>query len=89
MATKLLFPFEDGQLSSLNFGGVSAALRVDWKRWTEVKEYSENSIILSGSTSSFEDMSADKVVTMTEEELNGYFSHISSLIDKKSEYRHL
>ena len=88
VATKLLFPLQDNQLSSLDFGGVSAPLKIDWKTWAKIEEHSESSVSLSGSTSNFQDMSAEKVVAMTEEELDGYFSHISSLIDKKSKHRH-
>lgn len=87
VATKLLFPFRCSQVPPFYYKGVSV-LRLDWDKWAEAQQDSGGFTLPSRSKTSFNDISADKVITMTDEELASYFSRVASLIETKSKQRH-
>src|SRR5690606_16811118 len=85
VATKLLFPFQRSQLSSLDLEGVPA-LKLDWAKWAQSQgDLEDGSVSHSRKTKpSFQDMNADKIVSMPAEELDSYFKRILTLVDNRS-----
>jgi hypothetical protein len=83
VATKLLFPFQRSQLSSLDLEGVPA-LKLDWAKWTQAQGDLENSTTSSRTQRFPLDMGADKIVSMSAEELDSYFKRILTLVENRS-----
>lgn len=80
IATKMCFPFKGGPvpLPDLDMGSMP---KLDWQRWGEVlpKEPREQK-----SKVDYKELTADRIVSMSEVELDKYFKHLSVFIDKKS-----
>lgn len=82
VATKLSSPF--GSSSPLLQGtGFEEGLRFNWDKWREAMAELDDPLASQGKPS-FDKVTADQVISMTSEQLDKYFAHISSLIDKKS-----
>ncbi|KAF7547795.1 hypothetical protein G7Z17_g7479 [Cylindrodendrum hubeiense] len=64
--------------------GVEAGLIFNWDKWQEAIAELDDSLS-SRSEPSFDKVTADQVTSMTSEQLDKYFAHIASLIDKKNE----
>ncbi|KAF6522759.1 hypothetical protein HZS61_014287 [Fusarium oxysporum f. sp. conglutinans] len=85
VAAKLCFPL--GQHAPfLRAAGREQSIGFDWTTWYKgVQELIEASQT-SEKEPSFDQVTADKVTSMTTEELDQYFAHIASTIDRKSSF---
>lgn len=83
VATKLSSPL-GGSSPLLQGIGFEAGLRFNWDKWREAIAELDDPLASQGEPS-FDKVTADQVIAMTSEQLDKYFAHISSLIDKKSE----
>ncbi|KAI5466577.1 ubiquitin family-domain-containing protein [Mariannaea sp. PMI_226] len=83
VSAKLCYPF--GSHDPLfDVFGADQGLRFDWGKWREVvAELHDPKDALNEST--FDKMTAGRVTSMSSGELDKYFAHIASLINKKNE----
>lgn len=82
VATKLSSPL-GGSSPLLQGTGFEAGLRFNWDKWRETMAELDDPLA-SQDEPSFDKVTADQVIAMTSEQLDKYFAHISSLIDKKN-----
>ncbi|KAH7022505.1 ubiquitin family-domain-containing protein [Ilyonectria destructans] len=83
VATKLSSPL-GGSSPLLQGTGFEAGLRFNWDKWRETMAELDDPLASQGEPS-FDKVTADQVIAMTSEQLDKYFAHISSLIDKKND----
>lgn len=84
VATKLCFPFKGRQMPPAGeLSGIELPF-FDWGEWSSAtrKRLDENK---ERDIADFKDMVPERVVSMGDEELDAYFAHVSSFIDKESE----
>ncbi|KAF4490254.1 hypothetical protein FAGAP_10973 [Fusarium agapanthi] len=84
VAAKLCFPL--GQHAPfLRAAGTEQSIRFDWRTWfkgaQELIEASQTPV----KEPSFDQVTADQVTSMSTEELDQYFAHIASTIDRKND----
>ncbi|KAF5664058.1 hypothetical protein FCIRC_10937 [Fusarium circinatum] len=84
VAAKLCFPL--GQHAPfLRAAGTEQSIRFDWRTWSkgaqELIEASQTPV----KEPSFDQVTADQVTSMSTEELDQYFAHIASTIDRKND----
>jgi RNA polymerase I-specific transcription initiation factor RRN7 len=85
VAAKLCFPL--GQHAPfLHAASTEQSIRFDWTTWHKgIQELLEASQTLEKEPS-FDQVTVDQVASMTTKELDQYFAHIASTIDRKSEF---
>lgn len=83
IGTRICFPFEG---SPLNFyvDGQQALPAFDWASWHAAME---DASVPKGSALDLSNVKPGQVAVMTDDELKDYFEHVSSFIEKRSEYR--
>lgn len=83
VATKLCFPFAADHHPLLGQDNNSIPL-LDWTQWMDGIGTPMEDRKQAEKEPNFDGMTPGRVVAMTDEELDAYFAHISSLVDKKS-----
>lgn len=83
VATKLCFPF-NSSAKSLPHVSIARGLQFNWEVWRESFELAKDETKSSGKRHNFDNVTADQVASMPDDQLDGYFEHISSLVDKRS-----
>lgn len=83
VAAKLCFPL-GRHAPLLQVAGAEPNIRFDWTKWQKSIHELIDPSQASGKDPNFEKITVDQVTSMTAEELNDYFAHIASTIDKKS-----
>ncbi|KAH7137126.1 ubiquitin family-domain-containing protein [Dactylonectria estremocensis] len=83
VATKLTLPFGDGP-HLLQIPGVDVGLRFNWDKWRDEMDEADD-LVAPDNEPSFDKVTADQVTSMTPGQLEKYFAHIASQIDKKNE----
>ncbi|KAH7133487.1 hypothetical protein EDB81DRAFT_762796 [Dactylonectria macrodidyma] len=83
VATKLALPFGDGPQFP-RISGVDEDLRFDWDIWRDEMDEADD-LLAPHNEPSFEKVTADQVTSMTPEQLEKFFAHIASQIDKKND----
>ncbi|KAI1028419.1 hypothetical protein LB503_002314 [Fusarium chuoi] len=84
VAAKLCFPL--GQHAPfLRAAGTEQSIRFDWKTWFKGAQELIEASQTPGKEPSFNQVTADQVTSMTTEELDQYFAHIASTIDRKND----
>lgn len=83
VATKLCFPFVDDHPASLG-QGLNDGARLNWEQWIDgianpIRDQKQSEKRLN-----YDEMTPDRIVSMTDEELDAYFAHVASLVDKTS-----
>lgn len=85
VAAKLCFPL--GQHAPfLRAASTEQSLKFDWVIWLKGAQELIEASQTPGKEPSFDQATADQVTSMTTEELDQYFAHIASTIDRKSEF---
>ncbi|QPC76438.1 hypothetical protein HYE68_007190 [Fusarium pseudograminearum] len=84
VAAKLCFPL-GRHAPLLQVAGAEPNIRFDWTKWQKSIHELLDPSQASGKDPSFEKITVDQVISMTAEELNEYFAHIASTIDKKND----
>ncbi|KPM34078.1 hypothetical protein AK830_g12494 [Neonectria ditissima] len=84
VATKLCFPFRD-DMPLLLGAGIGPELTFKWDKWQEAIVDLDGPPQTPPSEPTFDKVTADQVTAMSWEELDQYFAHIASLIDKRND----
>ncbi|KAF0642095.1 hypothetical protein FPSE5266_09178 [Fusarium pseudograminearum] len=84
VAAKLCFPL-GRHAPLLQVAGAEPNIRFDWTKWQKSIHELLDPSQASGKDPIFEKITVDQVISMTAEELNEYFAHIASTIDKKND----
>ncbi|WXC56313.1 hypothetical protein SNK03_002243 [Fusarium graminearum] len=84
VAAKLCFPL-GRHAPLLQVAGAEPNIRFDWTKWQKSIHELIDPSQASGKDPNFEKITVDQVTSMTAEELNDYFAHIASTIDKKND----
>lgn len=85
VAAKLCFPL--GQHAPfLRAAGTEQSIRFDWRTWFKGAQELIEASQTPGKEPIFNQVTADQVTSMATEELDQYFAHIASTIDRKSEF---
>ncbi|KAF5621268.1 hypothetical protein F52700_11017 [Fusarium sp. NRRL 52700] len=83
VAAKLCFPL--GQHAPFfRAAGTEQSVGFDWRTWSKGAQELIEASQTPGKEPSFDQVTADQVTTMTTEELDQYFAHIASTIDRKN-----
>ncbi|KAF5560407.1 hypothetical protein FPHYL_6679 [Fusarium phyllophilum] len=84
VAAKLCFPL--GQHAPfLRAAGTEQSIRFDWRTWFKGAQELIEASQAPGKEPSFDQATTDQVTSMTTEELDQYFAHIASTIDRKND----
>lgn len=84
VAAKLCFPL--GRHSPLlQVTSTEHNIRFNWTKWHKGVQELIDASKAPGKEPSFDEVTTDQVASMTTEELDRYFAHIASTIDRKSE----
>jgi hypothetical protein len=83
VAAKLCFPL-GRHAPLLQVADTEQVIRFDWTRWKKGIQQLTDASPVSEQEPSFDNVTADEVTSMTVEELNQYFTHVMSTIDRKS-----
>ncbi|KLO80480.1 Uncharacterized protein LW94_2534 [Fusarium fujikuroi] len=84
VAAKLCFPL--GQHAPfLRAAGTEQSIRFDWRTWFKGAQELIEASQTPGKEPSFNQVTADQVTSMATEELDQYFAHIASTIDRKND----
>lgn len=83
VATKLCFPLHGGSSPCLSIDR-ERDLRLDWKEWAGNMDELTNTPNEFMNKPTFDDITADRVTSMSLKELDTYFAHLASSIDKRS-----
>ncbi|KAF4444022.1 hypothetical protein FACUT_961 [Fusarium acutatum] len=84
VAAKLCFPL--GQHAPfLRAAGTEQSIKFDWRTWFKGAQELIEASQTPGKEPSFDQATADQVTSMTTEELDQYFAHIASTIDRKND----
>jgi hypothetical protein len=83
VAVKLCFPL-GRHAPLLQVAGTEPAIRFDWTKWQKGIHELIDPSKASEKEPSFDKITVDQVTSMTAEELDQYFAHIASTIDRKS-----
>jgi hypothetical protein len=83
VAAKLCFPL-GRHAPLLQVADTEQVIRFDWTRWKKGIQQLTDVSPVSEQEPSFDNVTADEVTSMTVEELNQYFTHVMSTIDRKS-----
>ncbi|KAH7198604.1 uncharacterized protein B0J16DRAFT_367661 [Fusarium flagelliforme] len=84
VAAKLCFPL-GRHAPLLQVADTEQAIRFDWTRWKKGIQQLTDVSHVSEQEPSFDNVTADEVTSMTVEELNQYFTHVMSTIDRKND----
>lgn len=83
VAAKLCFPL-GRHAPLLQVAGTEQSIRFDWTKWQKGIQELIDMSKGSGKEPIFDKVTVDQVTSMTAEELNQYFAHIASTIDRRS-----
>lgn len=83
VATKLCFSSQGMSHLQTHDTGAPSLPTLDWGKWQEAMAQMARA---PPESQNFDDANANKVATMSDEELAAYFSYVSSFIEKKSTY---
>ncbi len=84
VATKLCFASQGmSHLQSYGTGAPPTMPTVDWEKWQEAVNQTGHG---EPERQRFDDANANKVATMSDEDLAAYFNHVSSFVEKRSMY---
>ena len=83
VATKICFPLTFAQ-SPLSEDNITSIPRLDWQAWGQVISQAPGRDQPSSSKLDIDSITPEQVVSMTDSELDEYFSRVASLNDKKS-----
>lgn len=85
VATKLCFPFSNDYPSILG-QGTGSRLSLNWEEWTRAVSKPIEDGKQAEKLPSFDDLTPDRLATMTDEQLDAFYAHVSSLVDKPSKH---
>ena len=83
VAAKLCFPIQQSE-NGTSVQGAYTSFRLDWKRWAEILDASDISAEPTDLEATFGDVSAEDIISMTDDELEKYFQYIAILSNAKS-----
>lgn len=84
VAAKLSFPFQSYR-SLLHEVDTNHNQKFKWTKWRQYMKEHGDGLRLSDDEPNFDEITVDDVARMTPQELDAYFAHIASSIDKRSE----
>ncbi|CAG7566566.1 unnamed protein product [Fusarium equiseti] len=84
VAAKLCFPL-GRHAPLLQVADTEQVIRFDWTRWKKGIQQLTDVSPASEQEPSFDNVTADEITSMTVEELNQYFTHVMSTIDRKND----
>lgn len=83
VAAKLSFPFQSYQ-SLVHAVNTNHNQKFKWNKWQRYMKEHGDALRLSDDESNFDQITVDDVARMTPQELDAYFAHIASSIDRRS-----